>query len=217
MKRSFIIGSLILFSNITLWCQVHFDVYAGVSPGSQSGSRSILVNRESPDDEFQMALQQTKPQVQAGVKGNVSLNESFFAEAGLIYAHTENIFQADYTVYSRTDEIKPAQFQQRRHQLMLPVNIGIGLGAFEVTSGLRISKTIAESNDFALVEGFSSACDGMSMGWQAGVRCNVGGVLIGVEYMADMERVGEGLSINTSSLALNHVPGNFVFTLQYRM
>ena len=197
--------------------QVQFDIALGVSPGSNPNAYGIIVNRENPVEEFQFKLVHVDPQFIGSLKAHVPMNDQFFLEGGVSYTQRNSVYHIQYTMPTREPAEQEMLLEESESMILLPVNIGVVLGKFNVTSGLRLKKNISESNELKQIDGFISDDNSMQMGWQMGLRYGFNRTMIGVEYMGTLNRVCEGMYVNGNSLAIMTVPGSFVFSLQYRI
>jgi opacity protein-like surface antigen len=197
--------------------KVHFDVKAGFSPGSNNPSNVKLMCRKDPMKEFRFCLLRYDPQFYGGFKINVQLDKPFFLETGLTYTKRTSVYQAHYTNARFPDSIPQImKMSASQHLILLPVDVGVSLGAFDITSGLRLNKVISSTNDLSHIEGYENNQNSLSWGWQAGVRYAFRRMMIGVEYQGEMTRDCENMNVSGESLALRYVPGRFVFSAQYR-
>jgi len=214
-KLSFI--TILLCLTTLISAQVHIDVKAGFSPGSDNPSTAKFINRDNPWEEFRFCLIHVDPQFYGGIKANVELNSPFFLEGGLAYTKRTSMYQANFTMPKPT-ELVPEEMQMSisEHLILLPIDIGASLGAFDITSGLRLNKIISTDNELTQLKGYGNNRNSLSWGWQSGVRYAFHRMMAGVEYQAEMKRDCEGMNVNDESLELRYVPGRFVFSLQYR-
>src|SRR5688500_15887055 len=214
MKNLIILACLMIFAT-QVEAQFHIKIKLGASPGSNTGSAATLVNRENPFEEFQFNLVHTDPQYQGGVSAYLPLGAPFFLEAGISYTKRKSQFEVDYT-FKRELQPDNVLMNGSEEMILVPVNIGVAVGAFDITSGLRAIQTISNSSDLEQLDGFLNNENTLKMGWQMGVRYAFHHMMLGVEYQATMNRVCEGMSVNGHSLEIMNVPGAFVFSIQYK-
>jgi hypothetical protein len=217
MKKYWILISLAIYCTVNMNAQVQVDAFLGVSPGSSQGSSSVLVNTHYPVDEFQFRLIQSKSQWFAGLKGKMALTVPFFVETGILYSQLTREFGMRFTY--RTEELtgKSVNLSETQHLLSCPMNIGVSLGELDLMSGLTVTKMLTSSKSLSSIDGFQSECKGWRLGWQFGARYVVDRALVGVEFQSELQRVCQGMFVQGQSLELRHVPGQIVFTLQYRI
>lgn len=215
MKKLLILSVLILGVTYSVSSQVHLDLKAGISPATSPLNTGIIVNREDPMNEFQFRPVHVNPQFQAGVNLNLQLKTPFFLEGGISYTKKSSDYQVNYRI---PGEGKPALALMNESEdiLMLPVNIGVSLGSFDVTSGLRAMKTLSKKSELTHLNGFSTEENSFRMGWQMGIRYGLHRTMVGVEFQGSLNRVGQGMNVNGHSLEVMNVPGNFVFSIQHR-
>lgn len=217
MKKLMLSTILSLAASSIMLSQVNFNVKLGVSPGSNGEANALLVNRENPFAEFQLSMIHTDPQFYGGIRAHIGLRAPFFIESGLSYTKRTSVYNVNFTMEQREPLAKVMSMSEKEDILLLPVDIGVALGNFDVTSGLRLNKTIKSSNELSHLNGFSSENPSIQMGWQVGVRYGFANVMAGVEFMGSLNRICTGMSVNQTSLEMQNVPGNLAFTLQYRL
>lgn len=217
MKKLILSTILSFAASSIMWAQVHFDVKLGVSPGSNGGANALLVNRENPFAEFQLSMIHTDPQFYGGIRTHIGLRAPFFIESGLSYTKRTSIYNLNFTMEQREPMSKVMSMSEKEDILLLPVDIGVSIGAFDVTSGMRLNKTIKSSNELSHLSGFSHENPSLQMGWQMGIRYGFANVMAGIEFMGSLNRICKGMSVNKTSLEMQNVPGKLAFTLQYRL
>jgi hypothetical protein len=215
MKNLLIIAAIILGTLTNATSQVSFNLKLGISPASSPLNAGIIVNRENPIEEFEFNMVHTNPQYFAGAGIHLSLSTPFFLEAGLTYTQKKSFYQVDYSLKS---EFNPgdALLSETEKIILLPVNLGVSIGVVSVTSGLTAMKTVAGSNELTGLKGFHSEQSNVRLGWQMGARYELQRIAAGVEYQSCMNRVCEGMYVDRQSLEVMNVPGNWVFSLQFK-
>ncbi|MEO5907417.1 MAG: outer membrane beta-barrel protein [Saprospiraceae bacterium] len=217
MKKLIISSVLLCASYSAMWSQMRVDIKLGISPASSPVNAGVLINRDNPRSEFMLNMVHVKPQFSAGINLHQRLNESFFVEGGFAYTKKTSQFRVNYTL-PQSEPLSSEMFMNESEDIIqLPVNIGVGLGKIDVTSGLTALKTISSKNELAHIEGFSAEDNSLRYGWQMGVRyAFMHRASAGVEYQSTMTRVCQGMKVNGHALDLMNVPGRIVFNLQYR-
>ena len=217
MKNIFSILILLLVSMGPIAAQVSFEVFGGISPRSTPANADLYVNRHSPHEEFRFNMTKVDPQFFAGVKGHLELGAPFFAEAGLMYTRRKSTYEALYTIIDREHPVSSYMMTETEDLIALPVNIGVNLGIFDITSGFRINQSIGKKSDLDQLNGFVSEGNPIRFGFQAGTGVSIFRSRIGIEYLGNFSRVGSGMYVNNQSLELMNVPGQFVLTLQHSL
>ncbi len=215
MKKFFIINCLFLGLASTATSQIHLDVKVGMSPASNPVTSPILVNRDKPKEEFQMSMNHVKPQFYGGLALNVQLANAFFLEGGISYTKRSSDYLIRHT-YGRDGKPELESMHESEDMILLPLNIGVSLGSFDITSGLKVMKTISKTTELSHIKGFNTNDSSLKMGWQMGIRYGIHRTMVGIEYQGSLTRVGQGMSVNGHSLEVMNVPGNFAFTIQQR-
>ncbi len=219
MKKLFLIT---LFAGMTcanLMAQVDIDIEVGVSPGTNVNSPGVIINRSDPRKEFQFSLIQVKPQYYGGLRANIKLNAPFFLEGGVSYTKRTTVYEANFRMPQPLIKEPDEQIMNMsvsQDMILLPVDIGVSLGSFDITSGLRANKIISSKNQLTHLNGYQEEGNSLTWGWQMGVRYAFKHMMIGGEFQGEMHRVCDGMSVNGNSLEIRNVPGRFVFTVQYR-
>lgn len=216
MKKLMIISFILIAFLQESFSQVQIDVKLGVSPASNPNSTPVLVNRHDPFEELQFSLVHTDPQFYGGVVMHLPLSTPFFVEGGISYTKKKTFYQADYTLGLDTREDLQL-ISEAKGMIMLPLNIGVGIGSFDITSGLTAIQALPGKHDFSNLKGFHQESNQFRMGWQAGIRYGFNRIMAGVEFQGTLTRVCEGMFVNDQSLDIMNVPGNVVFSLQYRL
>ena len=217
MKKLTLTSIFFFALSFVITSQVQFDIALGVSPGANPNSYGIIVNRENPFEEFQFNLVHVDPQYYGSMKAHIEMSSPFFFEGGISYTQRNSVYHILYTLPTREPAEQEMLMKESESMILLPVNIGVSLGKIDVTSGLRLKKTISSSNELIQLDGFTSDNNSIQMGWQMGFRYGFNRTMIGVEYMGALNRVGEGMYVNGHPLEIMTVPGSFVFSLQYRI
>lgn len=191
-----------------------FQVVGGVSPQSSRVSTDLIINRQIPHDEFLFNLNEVGLQYFGGLKSRLDLESSFFLDFGLTYTKSKSTYQVLYTLIDAEHPVSNHIMTESEHLILLPVNLGVKMGDFELTSGLRAIHSIDSRSDLHQLNGFENEENFISLGWQAGVGYNLFGSRIGVDFSSQFSRVGQGMSVNGQSLELMNVPGQFILTIQ---
>lgn len=214
MKSVAIAAFILLILPISASAQSRLDVFGGYSPSSTPGSADLLVNRQTPHEEFMFNMVEVAPQYFVGAKGHVNLAAPFFAEAGLTYTMRKSTYRLEYTMV-HTDRATGEQFlSETDHMIMLPVNIGVNLGSFDVTSGFRAITSLSRKSELTDIAGFNMDNNKIRIGWQGGIGYYILRSRIGIEYQGCFSRVGSGRSVNGQSLELMNTGCQFVFNIQ---
>lgn len=210
---------LLILSGFTTVAQnrLEFSARLGISPGQYPAQAGVFVNRQDPVNEFYFNIVRLKQQRFAGLGVHVPLNDYFFAESSLTYTRQETQYLAQYTYPNEFRALNTMVINEALDQIYLPVDIGARIGVVEVTSGLKLMRTLKSNHEFSLMEGFKEAERMTQMGWQMGVRAGIAGLKLGVEYNSSFRRICEDRYINSNSIAIRHIPGRFSFNLQFRL
>ena len=217
--KKLIISSLVVCASFTVvWSQKNsVDLKIGFSHGVSPLTAGVLINRDNPRSEFMLNMVHVKPQFYAGINLHRQLNESFFLEGGITYTKKTSQYKIDYTLSQPEPLTDIMYMNESENMIQMPVNIGVGIGKFDIMSGLTVSRTISSSNELSHIEGFSAGDNSFRFGWQMGVRyALLHRVSAGVEYQGTMNRVCEGMKVNGHAMELMNVPGRLVFNLSYR-
>ncbi|MEO6132636.1 MAG: hypothetical protein ABIQ02_12370 [Saprospiraceae bacterium] len=213
MKKLLIIICTTLGTFFTAHSQFSINFIAGVSPGANPKTNGIIVNRQNPHEEFQFNMIHVNPQFSGGLVAHLQMRESFFLESGMTYSQKTSSYKMDYRM-PREEGTTEQTMKESEHLLLLPFNIGVSLGSFDVTSGLTVRKSFSKTNELTQLKGFSQEKNSIKLGWQAGIRYAFHRVLLGVEYQANLNPICQDRYVNGQSLQLMNVPGNFVFSVQ---
>ena len=215
MKNIYITIIVVASSVSSLYSQLRFDIVGGVSAGATPVSAGVIINRHLPHEEFIFNLAKVDPQLHAGIKSQVELTAPFFLEGGLLYTRSSSTYDVTYTIIDTEHPIPNHLMKETEHLVMLPVNIGVNIGAFDVTSGLRLVQSLSKNTDLHQLTGFSAGGNKIKTGWQASVGYSFLRERVGLEYQGNFSRVGSGMFVNGQSLEITNVPGQFVLFLQH--
>ena len=215
MKNILITFILSLTCTTFISAQIRFDIVGGISPAATPASAGLIVNRHLPHEEFVFNLGKVDPQYFAGVKGQIELTAPFFVEAGLMYTRKKSTYDITYTMIDTEHPVKDHVMAETDHLIMLPVNIGVNLGLFDVTSGLRVMKSLSRKSDLYSLSGFNTDGTPPELGWQAGIGFNIVRSKISVEYQGNFSRIGRGMFVSDQSLEIMNVPGQMVLLLHH--
>ena len=217
MKHAILSFSIVAMTMTHGYSQLLFQITGGVSPKSNPVSAGVFINRHLPHEEFVFNMHEVKPQVYAGMKARVELEGPFFMDVGLKYTKRTSTYHLEYTMIDFEHPVSDYFMTESDHVLLLPVNIGVSLGALNVTSGLRGMRSIFRNNDLNQLTGFSGSSYPIYFGFQGGITYQIGRSGVGVEYYGNFSRVGSGMSVNGQSLELMNVPGQFLLTIQHNL
>ena len=215
MKKLMIITSILLASSVGLLSQVSLDVRIGMSPASNPSNASVFINRDNPFEEFQFNQVHTKTQLFGGLALNVQVGSPFFLEGGVFYTKIQSEFMIDYT-YARESGADVQLMKDTEHLVLFPVNIGVSIGKVDLTSGVTLRKTLSQTSEMTHIPGFASYAKNMKFGWQMGARYTINRAMVGMEYQGSFNRVCQDSYVNNHSLEIMNLPGQFVFSVQYR-
>lgn len=197
------------------WSQIRFDIVAGVSPGVNPKTPEKLINRQLVSDEFRLSVNRIEKQFFLGVNANLSLRAPFFAETGIHFTQRKSEYAMVYTYPN--EENPPLQYMpETENLLILPLSIGVSIGKVDITSGLTLTGVISKKTSMTHVKGYAADESFLRTGWQAGVRHTFGRSMLGIQYQSSFNRLGTGTQVNGESLELNHIPGQFVMTVNFR-
>lgn len=132
----------------------------------------------------------------------------------MYYTRSKSDYNVTYTIIDAEHPVRDHIMKETEHKLALPVNVGVNLGIVDVTSGLRIMKSIHKSSELTHLSGFESDENLLSAGWQASVGVALFRTRVGIEYQGSFRRVGTGIYVHDQPLELNHVPGRVMLTVQ---
>src|SRR5688500_11773750 len=216
--KNIICTTILILSGIVIGnAQWRFDIVGGVSPSSSPSSAGLIVNRHAPHEEFVFNVAKVQPQLFAGFKSQLQLSSPFFAAAGLMYSRKESTYDVTYTIIDTEHPVPNHLLNEVDHQIMLPVNIGVNLGSFDVMSGLRITQSISKKSELTQLSGFSADGNKPQFGWQGSVGYYFLRNRIGLEYHGSFTRVGSGMTLNNQSLELNNVPGQISLMISHTL
>jgi hypothetical protein len=214
MKQLIITFIIIVAISVQGFGQLRWDIFGGASLPSSPHSAGVLVNRQSPAEEFMFNINKLDPQYFIGSKLHMELGEPFFTELGLTYTKKSSTYHVEYSIIDTEHPVKDHFLKESDHLIMMPVNIGVNMGAVDFTSGFRIMTLIDKSTELDRLSGFTTESNAIQLGWQAGAGFYLGRTRLGAEYQSNFSRVGRGMFVNGQSLEIMNVPGQFVFTLQ---
>ena len=212
-----------LLSFIMLCCsapgisQWNFNLTTGFSPKATPVSAGLILNRHLPHEEFVFSVAKVNHQFFMGLKAQMEMSNSFFADIGLTYTKQNSTFQMDYTLINDAHPQSRQLLTKSKHLLVVPVNIGARLGAFDMTSGFRAFHTIEMETELDRMRGFSSSGSLFNMGWQWGGGFYMSGARVGVEYQGNFSRLGSDINFNGQSLVMMNIPGQWILTFQHRL
>jgi len=215
MKNIFITILVVASTLSSLFSQIRLDIVAGISPGTTPDNAGVIINRFQPHEEFLFNMIKTDPQFHAGVKGQLELNAPFFVEAGLFYTQSKFIYDVMYTIIDAEHPVPYHLMTETEHLVMLPANVGVNIGAFDITSGMRLIQSVGKKTGLKHLSGYNEEGNKMKIGWQASMGFSFLRERIGLEYQGNFSRVGNGKFVNGQSLELMNVPGQFVLLLQH--
>lgn len=214
MEKFYISLSIWFAFSAPVFSQMTYQIMGGVSPQSSPLSAGLIINRQSPHDEFVFNMSEVGPQYFGGIKTRLDLESSFFLDFGLTYTKSKSTYQLKYTLIDAEHPVTNHIMSETEHLLFLPVNLGVKIGDFELTSGIRAIHSIESRSDLHQLNGFENEENFITLGWQGGVGYNLFGTRIGIDFSSQFSRVGQGMSVNDQSLELMNVPGQFIFTIQ---
>ena len=197
--------------------QLRLDIIGGISPRTTPQNAGLIVNRHLPSEEFVFNMIEVEPQLFGGIKGLLPLGAPFFTDAALMYTKSTSTYHALYTIID-AEHPQPDYFMnESKHLLLVPINIGVNIGGFDITSGFRVMKTISEKSELSDMNGFSIDGASTQFGWQGSVGFSFMRTRVGIEYQGSFSRVGSGMEMNGQSLELMNVPGQLLLTVQYNV
>jgi hypothetical protein len=199
-----------------MWSQLLVNMKVGFSPATNPITASVLINRNNPISEFELNMVHVEPQFVAGINLHQQLKEPFFFEGGIAYTKKTLQYKVSYTMNQSDAQGKEIMMNESKSMIQLPVNIGVGIGKMDITSGVTALKTISSHNELSHIEGFSSEDNLIRFGWQMGVHyAFMHHASAGVEYQGILDRVTDGMKVNGQALNLMNIPSHFVFNMHY--
>jgi hypothetical protein len=214
MKIFSLLSFILVFSTAEGISQWKFHLTGGFSPQTESGSAALIINRHLPLEEFTFLMSKVNPQFFIGLKGQVDLKGSFFADIGLMYSNRTSNYQIEYTMIHAEHSEAIQYLSQSKYLLIMPVNMGVNLGLFDVTSGFRLIHAIEGRSELNPMRGFSTSGKQFSLGWQWGGGFHISKSRIGLEYQGSFSRTGNDMTFQGQSLEFMDLPGQWVLTLQ---
>lgn len=215
MKNIIITSLIVLTGVVTASAQWRLDIVGGISPGANPGSAGLIVNRHLPHEEFLFNIGKVDPQFFVGIKSQVQLGAPFFIESGLMYSRKKSSYDINYTVIDTEHPVPYHIMNETDHQLLLPLNIGVNLGSFDVMSGFRLTQSISKKSELDKLSGFTSNGNPTQIGWQASAGYTFLRNRIGLEYQGNFSRVGSGMMVNNQSLELLNIPGQIALMVNH--
>jgi hypothetical protein len=132
----------------------------------------------------------------------------------MTYSRRTLLFTMAYT-YKQLHEKPCREMEEIEKMLQVPATIGVRMGFIDITSGLTGIISLSKDSDLSQMEGYESTAGQFRMGWSTGLRAHLSSIAIGMEFQAELSRIGHDMSVNGESLELRNVPGYVVFTIQF--
>ena len=216
MKNLIILLSVFCFFNYDASAQIEFGVKAGISVPVSPNANSIIVNRQSPRDEFLFNAKSVGNGITLGVFAEQSLSEPFFLRGELLYNQFETTYELNYTWNNGPREFDSQVYTEKTARIDMPITLGVRLNAFEITSGVVARYILSHENEMAELTGYEDTLNPLQLGLQAGVGLNLGNLNIGLAYQMDFTNYGDHMMINGNELSIQNSPSRLVATIGYR-
>ena len=198
--------------------QMSFYATSGLSPGTKPANTNIILNRGPSADQLLFNIQSIRMQFYAGLTAKTALMKSkFFTEFGISYTHRKCLYSCQYVVSSIYHPTPFEVMKETEHLLFFPVNIGLHLGAIDITSGLRLITTLSVDSELSDMNGYHSERIPLRAGWQMSAGYEIELITIGIMYYGHLYRMGSGTSLHGQSLEIPHVPGQYAITLKTKI
>ncbi len=216
MKNLIILLSVFCFFIIDASAQIEFGVKAGILVPVSPETNSIIVNRQSPRNEFLFNAKSVGNGITLGVFAEQNLSEPFFLRGELLFNQFETTYEMNDTWNSGSRESDSRTYKEKTMRIDVPVTLGVRLDAFEITSGVVARYVLSHENEMDVLEGYGEASNPVQLGLQAGVGLNLGQLNLGLAYQLDFTNFGDHLTYNGKALTLQNSPSRLMATIGYR-
>jgi hypothetical protein len=218
MKNLLFAALLLFIFNQSLLAQDQFynwTLYGSISPQQSPVVPDLLVNRLSPKDEFSFNLKNVKSELSIGVRRNFKFSSPFFGTLGVEYSEKQETYSMLFTYPNEPVRANYYDLLTTRRAITIPAGVGVRLGRFDLTSGLKAQYTVESSMKGDMTMGIYMDKPRIQVGWYAGAGINLNRVRIGIDYQSMLIRDGNYLLHNQAPLELMRVPNNVRFSVGF--
>ena len=216
MKNLFILLFAFCFFAPDASAQIEFGVKAGISVPVSPNANSIIVNRQSPRDEFLFNAKSVGNGITLGVFAEQNLSEPFFLRGELLYNQFETTYELNYTWNNGPREFDSKIYTEKTVRIDIPITLGVRLDAFEITSGVVARYVVSNENEMVALSGYEETLNPLQIGLQAGVGLNLRNLNLGLAYQMDFTNYGDHMTYNGNGLTIQNSPSRLVASIGYR-
>ncbi|MEM8526813.1 MAG: outer membrane beta-barrel protein [Bacteroidota bacterium] len=203
MKKTLILSSL-LFAATFAFSQAKFGARLGLSTTDLEPSQLLITNSETLE-EFNLAVQDAKFGVHAGLFAKIPITDLFFIQPEILLNSNKVDFQLG------TDSLGSVVSEKYQY-LDIPLIVGMQLGPIKPQAGL-IGHVFLRSNSELDIEGYKQDFQNLTLGFQAGLGIEIKKILFDVRYEGNLSKFGNHITVAGQEYKFDDRPSRLVFTL----
>lgn len=203
MKKTLILSGLLLVATLA-FSQVKFGGRLGVSTTDLEPSQLLITNSETLE-EFNLAVQDAKFGVHAGLFAKIPITDMFFIQPEILLNSNRVDFQLG------TDSIGSVVSEKYQY-LDIPLIVGMQLGPIKPQAGL-IGHVFLRSNSDLDIEGYKQDFQSLTLGFQAGLGIEIKKILFDVRYEGNLSKFGNHITVAGQEYKFDDRPSRLVLTL----
>ncbi len=192
MKRSILIVTTLYISIFSISAQVSYSVHAGAGPAKSLRSAAVRIPSWNGQGDYALRPIRQSETFKLGFGISRVYNSRFLVQSEVAYS-TSSTEYAMWQIPFDSENRPSMTIQSREHRLTIPVSIGAQLGNFSLHSGVNLNAIIYKDSGFKELPDFVDNGSVIYLGWQAGLRYDLGPVGLEVRYEQDFRNYGQGL------------------------
>ncbi|MEL6721532.1 MAG: outer membrane beta-barrel protein, partial [Bacteroidota bacterium] len=202
MKKTLILSGL-LFATTFAFSQIKFGARLGVSTTDLEAGQLLITNQETLE-EFNLAVQDAKFGVHAGLFAKIPITDLFFIQPEILLNSNRVDFQLG------ADSLGSVVSEKYQY-LDIPLIFGMQLGPIKPQAGL-IGHVFLRSNSDLDIEGYKQDFQNLTIGFQAGLGIEIKKILFDVRYEGNLSKFGSHITVAGQEYNFDDRPSRLVFT-----
>ncbi len=202
MKKTILCLAFFSITTTVLFSQARFGIRAGVSTTDLEPSQ-LLINNPATLQEFNLAVQDAKFGVHAGIFAKFPLTDLFFIQP-------EVVFNSNRVDFQRGDLNEV--FSEKYQYLDIPIIAGLKLGPLKPQIGLVGHVFLNSTSEFDL-ESYQQDFQSLTLGWQGGLGLEIKKVFIDLKYEGNFTNFGDHINIGGQSYEFDTSPSRIVLSV----
>lgn len=206
MKKSILIGSVLLLFSGALIGQVKFGIKAGAS-STNLNTNELQILDQGGADRLKIALDNSD----LGIFGGFVIQFQF----GNFIVQPEVYYNSNSSSFD-VDSFSIKQITKEKYQYLdVPVLLGYKLGPLRLMGGPVGHVFLSSTSGLFDFEGYEQDFKDLTLGWQAGIGLDIWKIMVDLRYEGNFSKFGNHINFFGNQYEFDKSPSSFVLSLAW--